>query len=325
MLETKVAQAIALHKKAKLEEASEAYQRILDNEPENADVLNYFGMLEFQRGNTDRGIKLAEDCLAIDAKHASGCNNLANMYLSTYHIDKAEIFYLKSIDMDEQAIEPLYNMAVIEKARGNYSAAEDYFNQVLVINPLYIVCLMTLADMYIKLGLFEPALKLLRFSLNSELTKDEQKSTLTLMATLYRMLDNQEAAIDIYQKWLVIYPNDPTATHMLAAATGVKVPEKPDELYVKYMFDSFAGSFDKVLTNLEYNAPQQIQAIVENLHQHTEPKTLRIVDAGCGTGLCGHYLKPLASLNKYNQDQISQQIYKGIYISITILFFSILL
>jgi predicted TPR repeat methyltransferase len=81
----------------------------------------------------------------------------------------------------------------------------------------------------------------------------------------------------------------------MAAATGVEVPEKPDERYVKDMFDRFAESFDKVLTNLEYNAPQQIQSIVEDLHQHTDPQTLSIVDAGCGTGLCGHYLKPLAS------------------------------
>lgn len=294
-MDTNVAEAVGLHRQAKLEEASEAYQRILDHEPENADVLNYFGMLEFQRGNAHRGIELAESCLAIDDCHASGCNNLANMYLSTYRLDEAERYYLKSIDMDAQAIEPLYNMAVIEKAKKNYSAAEDYFNKVLEINPLHSVCLMALADMYTTLGHLEPALQVLQSCLNSELSTEEQKSTLISMARLCQSLDNQDAAIDIYQKWLAAYPNDPTATHLLAAATGVEVPEKPDERYVKDMFDRFAESFDKVLTNLEYNAPQQIQAIVEDLHQHTEPHSLNIVDAGCGTGLCGHYLKPLAS------------------------------
>ena len=294
-MDTNVAEAIALHKKSKLEEASKAYQRILDKEPENTDVLNYCGMLEFQRGNTELGIKMLEGCLAVDANHASGCNNLANMYLSTYHLDEAEFFYRKSIDMDDRAVEPLHNLAVIEKARGNHSEAEDYFSKALSISPLYNISLMGLADMYIKLGIYEPALELLGSCLNGKLNQDEQKSTLSLIAMIYRMLNNHDAVIDIYQKWLVTYPNDPTATHMLAAATGMKVPDKPDELYIKDLFDGFAGSFDKVLSNLEYHAPQQIQAIVEDLHQHTEPHTLRIVDAGCGTGLCGHYLKPLAS------------------------------
>jgi tetratricopeptide (TPR) repeat protein len=107
ILDTNVVEAVGLHRQAKLEEASEAYQRILDNDPENTDVLNYFGMLEFQRGNTDRDIELAEGCLAVDSSHASGCNNLANMYLSIYRLDEAERYYLKSIDMDAQAVEPL--------------------------------------------------------------------------------------------------------------------------------------------------------------------------------------------------------------------------
>lgn len=294
-MNTNVAEAVGLHRKAKFTEASEAYQRILDNEPENADVLNYFGMLEFQRGNTDRGIELAEGCLAVDTNHASGCNNLANMYLSTYRVDEAEHYYRKSIDMDAQAVEPLYNMAVIEKARKNYSAAEIYFNNVLEIDPLHSICLTSLSDMYTQLGHFKPALKLLQSCINNALSTEEQKSMLASMARLCQMLDDQDSAIDIYRKLLAADPNDHTATHLLAAATGVEVPEKPDERYVKEMFDRFAGSFDNVLNNLEYNAPQQIQAIVEDLHQHTEPHTLSIVDAGCGTGLCGHYLKPLAS------------------------------
>jgi predicted TPR repeat methyltransferase len=294
-LDTVVAEAVALHRQAKLEEAGEAYQRILNNEPDNADVLNYFGMLEFQRGNTDRGIELAEGCLTVDTSHASGCNNLANMYLSTYRLDEAERYYRKSIDMAARAVEPLYNMAIIEKARNKYTAAEEYFNKVLEINPPHSICLMSLADMYTKLGHFEPALQLLKSCLDSELSEEEQKSTSAQMARLCLFLDNQDAAIDVYQKMLSIYPDDPTATHMLAAITGLKVPEKPDERYVKDMFDRFAESFDKVLNKLEYNAPQQIQSFVEQLYKHIEPQTLSIVDAGCGTGLCGHYLKPLAS------------------------------
>jgi tetratricopeptide (TPR) repeat protein len=97
-------------------------------------------------------------------------------------------------------------MAVIEKAGENYTAAENYFNKVLERNPAHTVCLMALADIYTTLGHFEPALQLLQSCLNSELDKTNQKSTLISMARLCQLLDNQDAAIDIYQQWLAAYP-----------------------------------------------------------------------------------------------------------------------
>ncbi|NND92110.1 MAG: tetratricopeptide repeat protein [Granulosicoccus sp.] len=290
-----VAEAITLHQQGNLEEAGAAYLSILESNPDDADVLNYLGMLEFQRGNTNRGIELAESCLAIDPDHVAGCNNIANMYLTTYRVKEAEEHYLKAIHLDSQAIEPLFNMGVIEKSRKNYSMAEDYFNRVLSFNPEHTVCLSALANMYTRLGHFEPALYLLKTNLGFEMSQQDQKSTLLAIGRLCLLLDNQEDAMETYTKWLTLYPGDPTATHMLAAITGENIPEKPDERYVKDLFDSFAATFDNVLDNLEYQAPQHIQTICESLFQQSDPGSLTILDAGCGTGLCGYFLKPLSS------------------------------
>jgi len=227
--------------------------------------------------------------------HAGGCNNLANMYMTTYSIDEAETYYLKSIEIDKHAIEPLYNLAVIEKTRKNHVEAEKYFKQVLTLNPKYVMCMTALADMYTKLGRFEESMELFKVCLKNQNGQEDQKSTLFSIAKLCQILDDKKTAIETYKKCLTIYPNDPTATHMLAAMTGEMVPDKPNETYIKELFDRFSVSFDKVLENLDYKAPQHIQTIIEDLYQNKKPHSMTILDAGCGTGLCGHFLKPLSS------------------------------
>jgi predicted TPR repeat methyltransferase len=73
------------------------------------------------------------------------------------------------------------------------------------------------------------------------------------------------------------------------------------------MFDAFADSFDENLSELGYRAPQLLaEAVAEKLGAQIESGRaesgqvemerggLDILDAGCGTGLCGPLLKSMA-------------------------------
>jgi predicted TPR repeat methyltransferase len=63
---------------------------------------------------------------------------------------------------------------------------------------------------------------------------------------------------------------------------------------VEKTFDGFATSFDEKLAKLDYRAPELITAAV---HAACGPdaRGLRILDAGCGTGLCGRDVRALAA------------------------------
>jgi len=64
---------------------------------------------------------------------------------------------------------------------------------------------------------------------------------------------------------------------------------KPME-FVAELFDSFAETFDeKLVKGLEYVVPQLVGKAAKALR----PRYGAILDAGCGTGLAGRYLKPL--------------------------------
>jgi len=66
---------------------------------------------------------------------------------------------------------------------------------------------------------------------------------------------------------------------------------KPKE-FVAELFDSFADSFDEKLVNdLGYKVPQIIGEAAKQLGSNYR----NVLDAGCGTGLAGRFLKPLVA------------------------------
>jgi len=60
------------------------------------------------------------------------------------------------------------------------------------------------------------------------------------------------------------------------------------------LFDSFAVSYDQQLNLLGNNGPNLIFTTLEKL-EFDKAKTRRILDAGCGTGLCSAFLRDYAS------------------------------
>jgi predicted TPR repeat methyltransferase len=80
---------------------------------------------------------------------------------------------------------------------------------------------------------------------------------------------------------------------MVAAATGQDVPGRSPDDYVRTLFDDFAATFDQKLAALNYRGPELVlQALGQILG--IPQGDLDVLDAGCGTGLCGPGLRPYA-------------------------------
>lgn len=87
----------------------------------------------------------------------------------------------------------------------------------------------------------------------------------------------------------------------MAAAAGIDrtgsggPPPRSPASHVRRTFDAAAESFDERLVGcLEYQAPQLVRdAFAECLSSHVG--ALEVLDAGCGTGLCGPLLRPWAA------------------------------
>ena len=88
-------------------------------------------------------------------------------------------------------------------------------------------------------------------------------------------------------------PDHPIARHMLAACSGRDVPPRASDAFVEQTFDSFAASFDSKLAKLSYRAPALVAEMLAESDVEAS-KSLDVLDAGCGTGLCGPLIAPYA-------------------------------
>ena len=83
---------------------------------------------------------------------------------------------------------------------------------------------------------------------------------------------------------------------MIAACSGRDVPARASDAFIERTFDSFAGSFDSKLAKLLYRAPALVAGMLadSDVEASKRPDKLDVLDAGCGTGLCGPLIAPYA-------------------------------
>lgn len=121
----------------------------------------------------------------------------------------------------------------------------------------------------------------------------DQKEFRQLFETAFGVLSgfgHVEAARQVGRKHLELWAGDPTMPFLLNALDGKGVDRSPPAYIVEH-FDRFADLFDSQRTGaLGYDMPQRIGATVKGLLGGK--RVGQVLDAGCGTGLCGPELRP---------------------------------
>ena len=104
---------------------------------------------------------------------------------------------------------------------------------------------------------------------------------------------HEEEAEKIAAAWMRQFPEVPDAQHIGPAISGLGLPETASPAYVEDIFNDYAPIFDEKLAELGYRAPT---LILQTLQDQLPPpnRDLVVLDAGCGTGLCGPLLTPYA-------------------------------
>ena len=74
---------------------------------------------------------------------------------------------------------------------------------------------------------------------------------------------------------------------------GESAPDRPSDGYVRLLFESYAERLDESLADLQYSAPQVVSRVLD-AQLAGAGAVAAILDAGCGTGLCGPRLRQLA-------------------------------
>jgi predicted TPR repeat methyltransferase len=246
--------AIEEHKAGRLLEAESGYRRVLQVSPANPDALNFLGMLRCQAGDPAAAADLLQRSVQSEPGNPHAWLNLGNVLVVLGKPEEARTAFTRATELAPELAMAWFNLGVCLGRCKRPLEAAAALHRALKLEPGHI-----------------PAYE-------------------SLALVLHRLGNYAEAA-EVYREWLAHDPGNPMALHMLAATSGAGAPSRAADGYVRQLFDDFAATFDENLESLQYRAPQ---LVVERLAREVSgAAALDILDAGCGTGLCGPLLRPL--------------------------------
>jgi predicted TPR repeat methyltransferase len=247
---------VLAHQQARSEQAVELIERSLELEPDRADWYSNLGIVLQDRLRLDEAIAAYEHAIALDPTHANAYSNLGVVLRATGRFAEAEAAYRAAIRIAPDHADAYHNLGVLLNAQKRTREAALCFSKVITLRP-------------------------------------KHPEARRLLALAHYTLGEIDQAVEIFEDWLREEPDDPVARHMLAACSGRDVPARTSDAYIEQTFDSFAASFDAKLAKLSYRAPALVAAMLEDAGIDGS-KSLDVLDAGCGTGLCGPLVAPYA-------------------------------
>jgi predicted TPR repeat methyltransferase len=282
--------ALRLHQEGRVEGAAQLYARILEQAPDNVDTLHFLGVAKFQLGDGAAAVDLICRAIALKPDFAGAHNNLGNILKRLHRSAEAAQAYRRVIELDPEHADALNNLGALLRAQGKAAEAEEVLRRALELEPRHADAFHNLGNVLVELKRDNEAADM--YTQAVRLRPYNAEYYPRLARALYA-LKREPEALEVYEKWLTIEPDSCEAQHMVAAASGRMVPRRASDAYVQHVFDRFADSFDEVLKNLDYRAPQLLVDLVLQIVGPWQGK-LDVLDAGCGTGLCGPLLKAWA-------------------------------
>lgn len=292
-----VAFASRLHRLGELDAAELVYGRVLEAAPAHPDALNFLGILCHQRGNSEEALRLMHASLASRGDVVGVWNNIGNILLDLGRVDEAGQAYERCVNLDAGDPQVWNNLGVLRRAQGRVAEAEAAYLRALEVDPKHIDAHNNLGNLLAGIGRVEEAVQ---YYCRTIALMPGNPAARKMLGYAYCMLGRLDEAAEYYRKWLEEEPDNPTARHHLAACTGAQIPARAEDAYVESVFDGFADSFDAKLAALTYRAPELVADAISQLHP-IAGKKLDILDAGCGTGLCGpllaHHARTLTGID----------------------------
>lgn len=279
-----------LHRSGRLDEAESVYAAILKAVPDYAEAVQFYGLLQHFKGRSEEGLAHLRRAVLLDPDAPDLHNNLGRVLVDMGRGEESEPVFRAALTLRGDHLEALRNLAALLHAQTRLDEAESLYRQAIAIDPAHVATKRRLSQILARTGRSRESL-----TLNAEALEASPRTyqTLRLLVATYTALGESDKALAVAEESLAAEPANAVMQHLKAGISGQGVPERASDAFVVRTFDSFAQTFDNTLDALDYRAPALVgEAVADALG---EPKrSLEILDAGCGTGLCGPHLGPFA-------------------------------
>ncbi len=284
-----LARAIEHHRAGRLDEAERVYRRVLVARPGDPDALHYLGVLSHQRGRGEEAVELIRRAVVAAPQYADAHTNLGNVLKELGRLEEAAAAYRRALELSPHHAPTISNLGATLRALGRLDEAVTAHRRALELAPRSATAHLNLGNALRETGDLDGAIAAFFAAIEIEPSIGAYQG---LGRALYRAGRSDEA-VGVFQSWLRQEPGNPIALHMLAACSGHDVPARASDGYVQRIFDDMAEGYDEHLRDLGYRGPELAREAIASAAGPPR-QALDVLDAGCGTGLCGAVLRPYA-------------------------------
>ncbi|HTV00179.1 MAG TPA: tetratricopeptide repeat protein [Luteitalea sp.] len=274
-----------------LDDAATLFEKLLSVRPDQPEALHYSGVIMHKRGESDEALRRVRRSLVVAPDQADWHSNLGILLEGMGDGEGAIAAFEQAIALNPRHTNAHNNLGVLHRAFDRYDEAEAAYRRVIAIDPEHPEVYRNLAIVLDQTGRTHEALVAYCKAMT---LRPNLPETRRLLAVAYTTIGDTAKAIRTCEEWVRDEPDDPVARHTLAAVKGEAVPNRASDEFIVKSFDGFAETFEAKLKRLEYRAPALIEAALAETGR-TAAGVAEVLDAGCGTGWCGGFLKPYAA------------------------------
>jgi predicted TPR repeat methyltransferase len=270
--------------------AAAAYREALRLQPDHAGAWSNLGASLKAQGLLEDAVEAFRRAIALAPDMVDAHYNLGNAYDALERRQEAAEAYERVLALAPEHADAHFRLGRVLSAMGRRDEALAAYQRAAALDAKHAAAHCNVGHMLQRKGLFQYAVDAYDRALRLE--GKPQEALDGKVRALYRDGRLQEAAA-VTRRWIEVAPDSPVPRHLLPALTGEDVPPRAADPYIRLVFDQFAANFDHHLEQLDYRAPQLVaEAVAVNMAPDAR---LAVLDAGCGTGLCGPLLHPYAS------------------------------
>ncbi|HZL35404.1 MAG TPA: tetratricopeptide repeat protein [Tepidisphaeraceae bacterium] len=247
-----------------------------DHSPEG---FHHLAVACLNAGKFDDAIAAAQSAVEKKCDYASAFLRLGLAQRCKGKIEEARQSLARAAELDPDFIRAWQALGMLEAQEGRYEQAAGHFRKAVDVRPDAATC-QHLAQALRAAG--KPSDAARAAALAAQISQGTRPHIPTASARAVAELERK----------LAPSPDADQLHFAMAAVLNVAPPAQVPPQVVVNLFEKYADRFDEHLRDtLQYRAPEMIVAAIQAAHP---PIPLDILDLGCGTGLCGPLLRPLA-------------------------------
>ncbi len=261
---------------------------VIDASEHHCAALMARGRLRAETGDRIGAIKDAASAVTAAPRDAEANTLLSEQMAAVGRLDEAAMFSYEALKAEPGEVGRYVHLAVMLRRQKSFDAAEELLRTAASLAPHDPDPVTMHMDSLVQLRRMPEAITIGRAA-RQRFPNDAR--LLRKLGILLQLAGHDAEALAVLQDLQRIAPADGFAKHMLEAAAGT-TPAKADPEYVRQVFEVLAPRYDDLMLETRgYRAPALLAQAVK---AHTAGRDLRVLELGCGTGLCGLMVRDMA-------------------------------